>query len=506
MNFPTASESAAAAGTASGIHKGSPGESVPELGEYAALAGVSPASARRIAQLPADFRWGAATSAYQIEGAVAEDGRTPSVWDTFCRVPGAIDNGDFGDLACDHYHRVAEDVALIKELDLDVYRFSIAWPRVQPHGRGPANPAGLDFYERLVDQLLEVGVDPWPTLFHWDTPQELEDAGGWANRDTAYRFADYAELVYNRLGDRVRTWTTLNEPSVVTTHGYLGGVHAPGRKSLADAAAAAHHQLLGHALAGRRMRELAASAGNDFSLAIVLNLGPATPESDTHEDREAVRRADAMNNRMYLDPLWHKRYPEDLVADLAAENVEIPVQDGDLELIGQPIDALGVNFYFGQQLSGRTEDGATEDEQGRPVSRHVLQGLPQTYMGWEIMPHDFTSLLVRVSREYPGVPVYITENGAAFGDKPDETGYVHDTDRVGYIADHLAAVADAREQGADIKGYYVWSLLDNFEWAFGFDKRFGIVRVDFDTFKRTPKLSARWFTETIRQVRGGTGA
>jgi beta-glucosidase len=213
-----------------------------------------------------------------------------------------------------------------------------------------------------------------------------------------------------------------------------------------------------------------------------------------------------MNNRMYLDPLWHQRYPADLVADLAAEGVEIPVQDGDLELIGQPIDGLGVNFYFGQQLSGRTEDGETQDEQGRPVSRHVLQGLPQTYMGWEIMPHDFTSLLVRVSREYPGVPVYITENGAAFGDKPDETGYVHDADRVGYIADHLAAVADAREQGADIRGYYVWSLLDNFEWAFGFDKRFGIVRVDFDTLKRTPKLSARWFTETIRQVRGATGA
>ena len=505
MNFPTASESAAAAGTASGIHNAPPNGPEPELGALAALAGVSPASARRIARLPRDFRWGAATSAYQIEGAVTEDGRGPSVWDTFSRVPGAIDNGDIGDLACDHYHRMPEDVALIKELDLDVYRFSVAWPRVQPGGRGPANPAGLDFYERLVDGLLEAGVDPWPTLFHWDTPQELEDAGGWANRDTAYRFADYAELVYNRLGDRIRTWTTLNEPSVVTTHGYLGGVHAPGRTSLADAAAAAHHQLLGHGLAGQRMRELAASAGNDFALAVTLNLGPATPASETPEDIDAVRRADAMNNRLYLDPIWYKRYPQDLVQDLAAEGVELPVQDGDLELIGTPIDSLGVNFYFGQQLSGRTEDGATQDEQGRPVSRHVLQGLPQTYMGWEIMPHDFASLLIRVGREYPGVPVYITENGAAFDDKPDESGFVHDTDRVGYIADHLAAVAEAREQGTDIRGYFVWSLLDNFEWAFGFDKRFGIVRVDFETFKRTPKLSARWFTETLRQVRAGSG-
>jgi beta-glucosidase len=503
MNLPTASESAAASGTASGIHSAAAGA---ELGELAALAGVSPASALRIAQLPPSFLWGAATSAYQIEGAVAEDGRTASVWDTFCRVPGAIDNGEIGDLACDHYHRMPEDVALIKELGLDVYRFSIAWPRVQPGGRGPANAAGLDFYERLTDELLAAGIAPWPTLFHWDTPQELEDAGGWPNRDTAYRFADYAELVYNRLGDRIRTWTTLNEPSVVTTHGYLSGVHAPGRTSLADAAAAAHHQLLGHGLAGARMRELAASKGQDFALAVTLNLGPATPASDTHEDREAVRRADALNNRMYLDPIWYKRYPEDLIADLETEGVQIPVQDGDLELIGAPIDALGVNFYFGQQLSGRAEDGAVHDADGRPVSRHVLQGLPQTSMGWEIMPHDFASLLVRLGREYPGVPVYITENGAAFADKPDESGYVHDPDRVGYIADHLAAVAEAREAGTDIQGYFVWSLLDNFEWAFGFDKRFGIIRVDFETLRRTPKLSARWFSETLHRVRGASAS
>ena len=459
-------------------------------------------SEQLIASLPADFRWGAATSAYQIEGAVAEDGRTASVWDTFCLVPGAIDNGDVGDVACDHYHRLDEDVALMRRFGLDTYRFSVAWPRVQPGGRGPANELGLDFYERLVDGLLEAGIEPWPTLFHWDTPQELEDAGGWPNRDTAYRFADYAELVYRRIGDRVKTWTTLNEPSVVTTHGHLSGVHAPGRKSLADAAAAAHHQLLGHALAGQRLRELAAAAGNPFELAITLNLGPATPESDTPEDLDAVRRADGFNNRLYLDPLWHKRYPADVVEDLAAQGVEIPVRDGDLELIGAPIDALGINFYFGQQLSGRAEDGAVKDASGQPVSRHVLQGLPQTAMGWEIMPGDFAKLLTRVAQEYPGVPLYVTENGAAFSDVPDGAGYVNDVDRVAYIADHLAAVAVARQQGADLRGYFVWSLFDNFEWAYGYDKRFGIVRVDFDTLKRTPKHSAQWYTETIRRVRG----
>jgi beta-glucosidase len=459
-------------------------------------------SEQLIGSLPADFRWGSATSAYQIEGAVAEDGRTLSVWDTFGRIPGKIDNGDVGDVACDHYHRLDEDVALMRSFGLDNYRFSVAWPRVQPGGRGPANELGLDFYERLVDGLLEGGIEPWPTLFHWDTPQELEDAGGWTNRDTAYRFADYAELVYRRIGDRVKTWTTLNEPSVVTTHGHLSGVHAPGRTSLSDAAAAAHHQLLGHGLAGQRLRELAQQAGNPFELAITLNLGPATPEHDAPEDLEAVRRADGFNNRLYLDPLWHKRYPADVVEDLAAQGVEIPVQDGDLDIIGAPIDALGINFYFGQQLSGRAEDGAVADEAGQPVSRHVLQGLPQTAMGWEIMPADFARLLTRVAQEYPGVPLYVTENGAAFADVPDEQGYVNDVDRVAYIADHLAAVATARRAGADVRGYFVWSLFDNFEWAYGYDKRFGIVRVDFDTLKRTPKHSAQWYTETIRRVRG----
>jgi beta-glucosidase len=458
------------------------------------------AAAELIGTLPADFRWGVATSAYQIEGAVAEDGRTDSIWDVFCRKPGAIDNGENGDVACDHYHRMPQDVAIIKELGVDAYRFSVAWPRVQPGGRGPVNPAGLDFYDRLVDELAAAGIDPWLTLYHWDLPQELEDAGGWPNRDTAYRFADYAMLVYDRLGDRVRSWTTLNEPSVAAMHGYFHGVHAPGRRDLGLGIAATHHLMLGHGLAGQRMRE--AAGDKAFQLGITLNLAPAEPATDSEADRDAARRADGLSNRIFLDPVYRASYPQDIVADLAERGIEIPVRDGDLEAISVPIDTLGINFYFGQWISGTDEHGDTRDEHGVPVVRAVQQGLPQTAMGWEIMPDSFTDLLVRVGREYPGTPMYVTENGAAFNDKPDESGFVTDEDRTTYIAEHLAAVARARQQGADLRGYFVWSLFDNFEWAYGYDKRFGIVRVDFETQQRTPKHSAGWYTETIRRVRG----
>ena len=458
------------------------------------------AAAELIGTLPQDFHWGVATSAYQIEGAVAEDGRTDSIWDVFCRQPGAIDNGENGDVACDHYHRMPQDVALIKELGVDAYRFSVAWPRVQPGGRGPANPAGLDFYERLVDELLGAGIDPWLTLYHWDLPQELEDAGGWPNRDTAYRFADYAMLVYERLGDRVRSWTTLNEPSVAAMHGYYHGVHAPGRRDLGLGIAATHHLMLGHGLAGQRMRE--AAGDQAFQLGITLNLAPAEPAGDSEADREAARRADGLSNRIFLDPVFRGSYPQDIVADLAERGIEIPVRDGDAQIIATPIDTLGVNFYFGQWITGTDENGNTRDEHGAPVVRAVQQGLPQTAMGWEIMPDSFAELLARVGREYPGVPMYVTENGAAFNDKPDESGFVVDEDRTAYIAEHLAAVAKARQQGADVRGYFVWSLFDNFEWAYGYDKRFGVIRVDFETQQRTPKHSAGWYTETIRRVRG----
>ncbi|WP_405095941.1 GH1 family beta-glucosidase [Micromonospora sp. NBC_01412] len=457
------------------------------------------ATADPIDTLPASFRWGVATSSYQIEGAVAEDGRTPSIWDTFCRVPGAVAGGDTGDVACDHYHRMPQDVALIADLGVDTYRFSTAWPRVQPGGRGPANPAGLAFYDRLVDELLGRGIDPWVTLYHWDLPQELEDAGGWPARDTAYRFADYAMLVFDALGDRVRTWTTLNEPWCSAMLGYAYGEHAPGRRDLGDAIAAAHHLLLGHGLATRRIR---AAATAPVEVGITLNLATAEPATDSAADRDAARASDGLGARLYLDPLVHGRYPDDVLADLAADGVTVPVRDDDLAVIAAPLDVLGVNYYFGQVFSGVDADGRDRDADGRPVRRVIPRGRPRTAMGWEIVPECFTDLLLRISRDYPGLPMVITENGAAFDDHPDARGFVADGDRVGYLAEHLRAVARARRAGADVRGYFAWSLLDNFEWAYGYDKRFGIVRVDYDTQERVPKRSALWFRDTVRRVRG----
>ncbi|MFH9754067.1 GH1 family beta-glucosidase [Streptomyces griseus] len=448
--------------------------------------------------LPADFRWGVATSSYQIEGAAAEDGRTPSIWDTFCRVPGAVEGGEHGDVACDHYHRMPEDVELIAGLGVDTYRFSLAWPRIQPGGRGPANEKGLDFYKRLVDELQRRGVTPWITLYHWDLPQELEDAGGWPARDTALRFAEYAALAHEALGDRVEHWTTLNEPWCSAMLGYAYGLHAPGRRDLGDAMAAVHHLLLGHGLAAGALRD---AAGSDpLELGITLNLGTATPETDSEADREACRRADGMGTRLYLDPLVHGRYPEDIVADLAAQHIELPVREGDLAAIAAPLDVLGVNFYRGMQFSGVTEDGSPLDAEGLPVVRAVDRDLPRTAMDWEITPTELTDLLVRLQRDY-ALPTVITENGAAFDDTVAADGSVPDADRTAYLADHIAAVVAARARGADVRGYFAWSLMDNFEWAYGYDKRFGIVRVDYDTQLRTLKDSAKWYRDTIRLTR-----
>jgi beta-glucosidase len=449
--------------------------------------------------LPTTFRWGVATSAYQIEGAADEDGRTWSIWDTFCRVPDAVHKGDTGDVACDHYHRMPDDVALIRSLGVDSYRFSVAWPRVQPHGRGPVNPAGLAFYDRLVDELLAAEIDPWVTLYHWDLPQELEDAGGWPARDTAYRFADYSMMVFDRLQDRVRTWTTLNEPWCSGMLGYAYGAHAPGRRDFGAGIHAVHHLLLGHGLATERMRA-AAQQPTDFG--ITLNLGTATPATGSEADVDAARRADALGLRMYLDPLVHGRYPTDLISDLAAQDVTIPIQDGDLDIIAAPMEVLGVNFYTGAVFSGVDEEGRTEDEAGRPVQRTVPRQVPLTAMGWEIVPEEFTTLLVRLGRDYPGLPIVITENGAAFDDVADESGFVRDEDRCDFLSSHLRAVARARQQGVDVQGYFAWSLMDNFEWAYGYDKRFGIVRVDYDSQVRTIKQSGLWFRDTISRVRG----
>ncbi|WP_033295800.1 GH1 family beta-glucosidase [Amycolatopsis jejuensis] len=449
--------------------------------------------------LSGDFRWGVATAAYQIEGAATEDGRTPSIWDTFCRVPWAIDNNDNGDVACDHYHRMPEDIALVQELGADSYRFSVAWPRIQPRGRGGVNEAGFGFYDRLVDEVLGRGLTPWLTLYHWDLPQELEDAGGWPVRDTAYRFADYAMLVFDRLKDRVAHWTTLNEPWCSAMHGYVHGVMAPGRRDFKAGMNAVHHLLLAHGLATQRMRE---AALDSTQFGITLNMSTAEPATESYLDREAARNADGMGVRIYLDPLVHGRYPDDVRHDLESRGAQLPVEDGDLEIISTPFDFLGVNYYFGQQFSGVDEHGRTTGEDGFPAQREVPFGAPTTAMGWEILPGKFTELLTRLSRDYPGLPLYITENGSAFDDEPDETGYVQDDGRTAYLAAHLAAVAAARQQGADVRGYFAWSLLDNFEWAYGYVKRFGLIRVDYPTQQRTIKQSGRFYRDTIRRVRG----
>lgn len=455
--------------------------------------------AELVGTLPSDFRWGVGTSAYQIEGAVAEDGRTPSIWDTYGQSPWAIDNGDTGEVACDHYHRMPADVGLVKELGVDTYRFSVSWPRVQPRGRGAINPAGIGFYDRLVDELLNNGIDPWLTLYHWDLPQDLEDAGGWPARDTAVRFADYAMLVFDKLSDRVRYWTTLSEPWCTAMHGYVHGVMAPGRRDPRAGMAAAHHLLLGHGLAVRRMRELA-PPGTHFG--ITLNLSTADPATPSDADREAARFEDGLGTRFYLDALVRGKYPEDVVEDLASHGIRLPVEPWDPSIIAAPLDFLGVDYYFGRRYSGVEENGNAVELFGLPAFRKVPFGAPSTVLGWEILPGKLTELLVRIARDYPGLPLFVTENGAAFADVADDTGFVRDDDRVAYLSAHIAATAAARQAGADVRGYFAWSLLDSFEWAYGYAKRLGLVRVDRETQERTIKQSGLFYRDLVQRVRG----
>jgi beta-glucosidase len=447
---------------------------------------------------PEGFVWGAATASYQIEGAVDEGGREPSIWDTFSRRPGAVHNGDTGDVADDHYHRYRDDVALLADLGVTHYRFSLAWPRLQPDGRGAVNTEGLDFYSRLVDELLAHDISPWVTLYHWDLPQALEDAGGWPVRDTAARFAEYAALTHERLHDRIRYWTTLNEPWCTAFLGYAAGAHAPGRTEPAAALAAAHHLMLGHGLAVSAMR------GQDpaSQLGITLNLSPADPATDHPVDLDAARRVDAVSNRIFLDPLLRGRYPDDLRQDVATVTDFGFVEPGDDAVIAAPLDFLGVNYYFRAVVRSNpgepVQDPHSRAWVGSTDVAPVRTGLPTTAMGWEIDPTGLSDMLTRVHREYGPLPLYVTENGAAFDDVVTD-GTVADHDRIAFLDSHFRAALQAIGDGADVRGFFVWSLLDNFEWAYGYSKRFGLIHVDYTTQVRTPKDSARWFAQVTRR-------
>ena len=435
---------------------------------------------------PSDFVWGAATASYQIEGAAHEDGRGESVWDRFCATPGKVRGGDNGDVACDFFHRYPDDVKLMNELGLDAFRFSVAWPRIIPNGRGEVNQAGLDFYDRLVDELLAHEIEPFATLFHWDSPQALEDAGGWRARETAEAFVAYAEIVANRLGDRVRHWITHNEPWVYAWIGHAWGLHAPGHESEAEAVAVAHHLLLSHGWAVEAIRR----ASPDARVGITLNLAQIYPATDTPEDEAAAYRRDGQDNRWFLDPVFRGSYPADLLE--RNELVAPYVRDGDLDTISAPLDFLGINNYS-RFIVAAGADGP------RPVANPEAQ---HTDMGWEVYPDGLHDVLMRVARDYEPAAIYITENGAAFPDVRVHDGAVHDIERTAYLESYIGAVGRAIAGGAPVKGYFVWSLLDNFEWGFGYSKRFGIVYIDFPTLERVPKDSFYWYRDLLASRRG----
>jgi beta-glucosidase len=451
---------------------------------------------------PQDFLWGAATAAYQIEGAAREDGRGPSIWDTFSRTPGKVRDGDTGDVAADHYHRWRQDVALMRELGLRSYRFSVAWPRIQPDGVGPADPRGLDFYSRLVDALLEAGIVPVLTLYHWDLPQALQDAGGWPARDTAYRFADYSLRVFEALGDRVPYWMTLNEPWCSAFLGYGNGLHAPGVSDHQQSVEAVHHLLLGHGLAVRAMR----AAGRKRALfGIVLNPTPVSSASQRRADVRAARLADGMQNRIFLDAILKGSYPQDVLEDLARSVDLSHIRDGDQETIAAPIDVLGINYYQRFTVGARSTQGVPWERPPSPqpswpgADRIAVQPHdgPRTAMGWGVDADGLLELLLQIHRRYGPIPMLITENGAAYDDDVDKDGQVRDLDRIGFLDQHVRAAWRAIQAGIDLRGYFVWSLLDNFEWAEGYSRRFGLIYVDYPTQRRFPKHSAAWYRRVI---------
>jgi len=438
-----------------------------------------------LSKLRQDFVWGTATSAYQIEGAIDADGRLPSIWDTFCRVPGAIDNGDTGDVACDSYRRWPEDLDLLKQLGVDAYRFSIAWPRVLPTGSGQVNTAGLAYYDRLVDDLLAEGIKPFVTLYHWDLPQALQDLGGWENRDTAYRFAEYAAVVGAKLGDRVRDWVTLNEPLCSAWIGHWEGRMAPGIKDPAIAVRASYNLLLAHGLGVAALRE---SAPEPVEVGIVVNLSPTEPATDSAADIRAAQIADGHINRWWLDPVGGRGFPADMVETYG---VELPEQPGDAEIIAAPTDFIGLNYYFRQIIKA--------DESVPLLGFSQVEGpnAERTMLDWEVHPAGLEELILRLAKEYGAEKIYITENGSAWIDQPDAGFHVDDPERTAYLEGHLAACVRAVEQGAPLAGYFAWSLLDNFEWAYGYAPRFGLAYVDYPTGTRVMKTSGQYYASLV---------
>jgi beta-glucosidase len=452
---------------------------------------------RRGRRFPDDFLWGVATAAYQIEGAAQEGGRGLSIWDTFSHTPGKVRRGDTGDIACDAYHHLETDLDLLSELGVHAYRFSISWPRVQPDGSGAVNAEGLDYYRRLAGGLRDRGIEPVATLYHWDLPQPLEDAGGWPVRDTALRFADYAAIVGEALGDDVGRWITLNEPHVVANHGYRVGIHAPGRTDLAAAAAATHHLLLGHGLA---LGALRAAVPAGVEIGFTLNLTVVRPTSELA--KAAAEEIEAETNRIFLDPVLAGSYPVDAVRPALLPPPEL-IQDGDLAVISAPIDFLGVNYYRPGTVGLRPEDDELrrgEDRvTGYPGTVSVIaEGIERSSMGWPIDASGLYDLLVQLHQQSPDLPLYVTENGMAAEDYVDPEGGVDDIERIAYLREHLDAAARAIEAGVDLRGYFCWSFLDNFEWAEGYQKRFGLVYVDYGTQRRIPKASAAFYANVIR--------
>jgi beta-glucosidase len=453
------------------------------------VAEPAPAAA---AALPEDFRFGVATAAYQVEGAAREDGRGESIWDRFCRRPGAVANGDTGDIACDHYHRWRDDLDLMASLGVESYRFSIAWPRVQPDGRGALNPKGIAFYRRLVEGLLARGIEPVATLYHWDLPQARQEAGGWVARDTAQHFAEYATLMASALGDVVTQWITHNEPWVVAFLGHAEGTKAPGIRDWPIALQVSHNLLLSHGLAIDALR---AHGGPETRAGITLNLSPARPATTSEEDAAAARRMDGHINRWFLDPLLRGHYPEDMTRVYERRYGPLRgVAPGDADTISRPLDFLGVNYYFPARV--RFDPASMPLQIGTPPPRTAT-----TAMGWEVDAGGLHELLLRLRRDYGPLPVYITENGAAYTDRATDGGVVEDPQRVAYLAEHLAALERAIGDGADVRRYFAWSLLDNFEWEHGYGKRFGLVYVDYATQRRRPKRSALWYRDHIARAR-----